>query len=895
MLLTKLHLPPAGNNIVHRSELFEKLNPGLSRKLILVSAPAGFGKTTVVSDWIDQNKIPAAWFSLDNGDNDPVDFLSYIISGIQSIHSAFGQGAIKLLNSPSTPSVESIASLLINEILNIDQNFLLVLDDFHLIKSNEVLKLITYLLEHIPGNIHIVILTRSDPALSVSRLRSQHQLVELRSSDLSFSANDISVLFNKKLKVGLSLDDVYALETKTEGWIAGLQLTALSMQGREDLSGFIQDLKGDNRYIMDYLMEEVLKIQIDEIKEFLLQTSILEQMSAPLCNAVLNRNDSQLILETLEKNNMFVVPLDTERNWYRYHHLFKDLLKQRLHLRGKAAIIELHNKAIEWFKNNSMPLFAIEHAIETENFEKSILFLGEIVETMWKNGQHAAILKYGDLLPDELIKKNADFCLYYAWILIIAGQIQKAEPFLVSAEIITRQIINDKNSSKEGVQYNKKLLGKISVAFAYLYSITTDLEKTFSYCKTAMENLSEDDPLWYSWGWYSIGIAEMYRENLKECINAFENALEYGKKSGNVYLISTIASRLSPIEARMGLYTSSYKRCSDLITFMKESGYSQITKSESTYAGVYSMMAGIESMRTDFDDALENIKTSYSLCKKESNNTIKVHVIVMYSFILYGRGDVAGVKKMLNEADDILKLNIIFPNTMGLYIAMKGFMLIKQNELEKANHFFRENGLGFDKKISYLDELGYYPYALLLIIEMKFAEAEILLSKLLKMAQAANKIERMIETKVIYAILNKATGDKEKALINLIEALEAAACENILMSFVLYHSGISDLLKEVYKIQATTKTKISKKSIDKLKLALEKREKFMKINLEFGLSDRELDALKLIAEDLSNQEIADKLFISLNTVKTHVKNIFLKLEVDSRTHALTKAKELGII
>jgi len=895
MLLTKLHIPHAGINIVHRSGLFEKLNTGLNRKLILISAPAGFGKTTVVSDWIDQNKIPAVWFSLDNGDNDPVDFLSYIISGIQSFHTAFGQGALKLLNSPNKPSVESIASLLINEILNINQNFLLVLDDFHLIKSNEVLKLVTYLLEHIPGNIHIVILTRSDPALSVSRLRSQHQLVELRSSDLSFSANDISVLFNKKLKFGLSIDDVYSLETKTEGWIAGLQLTALSMQGRENISKYIQDLKGDNSYIMDYLMEEVLKIQTDDIKEYLLQTSVLEQMSAPLCNAVLNRNDSQQILEMLEKNNMFVVPLDEERNWYRYHHLFAELLKQRLHLREKATIIELHNKASEWFKNNAMPLFAIEHAIVTEDFKKSIQFLGEIVESMWKNGQHAAIMKYGDLLPDELIKKNADFCLYYAWILIITGQIQKAEPFLVSAEIITRQIINDNNSSKEDVNYNKKLLGKISVAFAYLYSITADSEKTISYCTAAMQNLSEDDPLWYSWGWYSNGIAEMSRENFKECIKAFENALEYGKKSGNIYLISTIANRLSSLEARMGLYTSSYKKCSDLITFMKESGYSQIIKSECTYAGVYSSMAGIETMRTDFDDALENIKTAYRLCKNESNNTIKVHVLMVYALTLYGRGDVAGVKKMLNEADDILKLNIVFPSTMALYIAMKGYNLIEQNELEKASHFFKRYGLGFDKKISYSDEHGYCVYALLLIIEMKFGEVEILLSKLLKMAQVANRIERIIETNVIYAILNKARGDKEKALINLIEALEYAACENILMSFIYYHDRIKDLLKDVFKIQATTKTNIPKKLTDKLKLTIEKRDKLNKICFEAGLSARELEALKLIAEDLTNQEIADKLFISLQTVKTHVKNILLKLEVDSRIRAVTKAKELGII
>jgi ATP/maltotriose-dependent transcriptional regulator MalT len=895
MLLTKLHIPPPGNNIVHRPELYEKLNIGLSRKLILISAPAGFGKTTVMSDWIDQNKIPAAWFSLDKGDNDPVDFLSYLISGIQSLHSAFGESALKLFNSPNRPSVESIASLLINEILNINQNFLMVLDDFHLIRNIEVLELVTYLLEHIPGNIHIVILTRSDPALSVSRLRSQNQLVELRSTDLSFSANDISVLFNKKLKLSLSVDDAYSLETKTEGWIAGLQLTALSMQGRDDISGFIQGLKGDNRYIMDYLMEEVLKIQTDDIKEFLLQTSILEQMSAPLCNAVLNRNDSQLILETLEKNNMFVIPLDEERTWYRYHHLFADLLKQRLHQGEKSAITELHTKASEWFNAHSIPLLAIEHAIVNEDFEKSILFLGEIVATMWENGQHAAILKYGDLLPDEIIKKNIEFSLYYAWILIIAGQIQKAEPFLVSAENIAKNIINDKSSSKEDIQKSKKLLGKISVAFAYMNSLLVRSEEIFGYSKTAMENLSQDDPLWYSWGLYAIGLAEMFRENFKECILAFRSALEFAKKAGNIYLISTIGSRLSAIEARMGLYSLSYKNCTDLIRFIKESGYSQIAKSESTFAGLYAYMAGVEVMRTDFDDALESIKIASNLCKNESDNTFRVNMLVIYSLTLYGKGDLDGANKMLDEADAILKSYIIFPSSMAMYIAMKGFMLIKQNELAKANLFFQENGLEFNKDISYNNEFGYCPYALFLIIGRKFEEAEILISKLLKMAEAANRTERVIETKVIYAILNKATGNKEKAIVNLIEALEAASGENILMSFILYHSWMSDLLNEVYKVQATTKTYIPKKLTDKLKLVIEKREEYLKIKSVSMLSDRELDTLKLIAENLTNQEIADKLFISLNTVKTHLKNVFLKLDVDNRTKAVDKAKRLSLI
>jgi LuxR family transcriptional regulator, maltose regulon positive regulatory protein len=702
-------------------------------------------------------------------------------------------------------------------------------------------------------------------------------------------------LFNKKLKLGLSLDDVYALESKTEGWIAGLQLTALSMQGRDDISEFIQGLKGDNRYIMDYLMEEVLRIQTDEIKEFLIQTSILEQMSASLCNEVLNRDDSQLILETLEKNNMFVIPLDDERHWYRYHHLFAHLLKQRLHLRGKASVNKLHNKAIEWFNDNSMPLLAIEHAIETRDFEKSILFLGEIVETMWKNGQHAAIMKYGDLLPDEIIKKNADFSLYYAWILIIGGQDQKAEPFLACAEIITRNIINDKNSSKETVQSNKQLLGKISVAFACLYSKTTDPEKTFSYFKAAIENLPEDEPLWYSWGWYAMGWAQEVSGDTVECVEAFEKALAYGKKSGNIYLISSNAYNVAYMEQRMGLYTSAYMKCSDLISKMQESGYSQDTKSEPTYIELYVCMAEIDCMRTDFEEALAKIKIAYSLSKNFSNSSYKVWVRLIYALILFGLGDNAGIIKLLNEIQDIIKQNTVSPSARAMYIDMKGKMLIEQHELEKAAIYFKENGIATNKKITYLEDRGYFSFVLLLISELRFKEAEKILSELQTMSQAANWIETLIVVKIVYAIFYKHTGDKEKAVANLLEALEYAANENILMPFIYYHERIKDLLTDVFKMQITTKTNLPGKLTDKLKLAIEKREKLKIINLESGLSNRELDTLKLIAEDLSNQEIADKLFISLNTAKTHVRNILLKLEVENRSQAVSKAKESGMI
>jgi LuxR family maltose regulon positive regulatory protein len=438
-------------------------------------------------------------------------------------------------------------------------------------------------------------------------------------------------------------------------------------------------------------------------------------------------------------------------------------------------------------------------------------------------------------------------------------------------------------------------MGKIAVAYAYLYSITANAEKTFHYSKTAMENLSEDDPLWFSWGWYSIGIAETVSGHLNESIAAYEKALAYGKKSGNIYLISTIVYNLASLEVRMALYTSAYRKCSDLITFMKESGYSQISISEPMYAGLYSLMAGIECLRTDFEEALANIKIAYSLSINNPNNSHKVVMLLVYWLITIGRWDNAGMIKLINEIEDIIQQNTIAPAAIAIYIGMKGKMLIEQHEPEKARHLFMENGLGLDKKISYLTDRAYFSFVLLLITELKFKEAEKILSELQTMSQAASRIETLVEAKIIYAILYKQSGNKEKAIVNLIEALEAAARENILMYFIHYHSEISDLLKEVYKIQATTKTNIPKELTDKLKLAIEKRDKVVKMSFEAGLSARELEVLKLIAEDLTNQEIADKLFISLQTVKTHVKNIFLKLAVDSRIQAVTKAKELGII
>lgn len=891
MLLTKLHIPAPCKNLVFRETLLKKLNEGLNRKLILISAPAGFGKTTLISEWIHQYNIATAWFSIDKNDNDPVEFLIYLISATQGIYKKFGRASLELLRSPQPPEVESIVDLLVNEIVDIKKDFILVLDDFHLINNTEIFNLLVYLLDHVPSTIHVAILTRSDPSLAIARLRSQHQLLEFRSSDLCFSTNDIHVLFNKKLKIKLSAEDASSLETKTEGWIAGLQLTALSMFGHDNISAFVKALKGDNRYIMDYLIEEVLKNQSDEIKEFLLQTSILEQISAPLCNQVLNRVDSQLILEKLEKSGMFVIPLDTGRHWYRYHHLFADLLKQRLLLKDKTLVEDLHKKAGEWFEDNEMYDLAIEHTLVNKDYVKTIKLLGEVVEHMWENGRHSAILKYGDILPDELLYKSPNFCLFYSWILIVSGEIKKAEPYLSAAEIKVKKQISEKNSSEKSIHYNKKLFGKIAVAFAYLNSHLEHSEKIFDYCSIAMENLSEEDPMWYSWAWFSFGIAHFSNGELLKSKKAFNKAFDYGKKSGSIYLISTIAIRMAENEQQLGHFKSSYKKCSDLLSLIEDKGYSQITKAEWIYAPLYLIMGVTDLNWAHMDKANENIRTAYNLSKKGNDIFLKIYVLIVYSTILKFQGD-ASSAQIINELENLIRHNTIPPFLDALYVAWKIHILMDANEIDQAIDLISDYGLGLDKEKNHGNEGAYSAYARVLLEQRKLDEAESLLSELYSLASSNNGMDRMVELKISFTQLYKFKGENDKAVKCLMEALEMSADEEQLFIFVFWSDSLKSEFKEVFNIQATTSTSIPREFMDKLKLAIKNKDKRKNNLAKSELSERELDTLKGIAENLTNQEIADQLFISLNTVKTHLKNINLKLDVDSRAKAVTKAKHL---
>jgi len=894
LLLTKLHTPTTGKNYVHRPHLFDLLNEGFKRKLILVSAPAGFGKTSLMGHWINEEQILNAWISLDKGDNDPVEFLNYMIAGIQGIEPGFGKAAAALMKSPDKPSSLSIAELLINEVLEINQNFLLVLDDFHLITSGEVKEIITFLLEHAPSQMHVVLSTRSDPALPLARLRSQQELLELRVPELSFSVNEISDLFNRKLKIKLSVDDLVALEKKTEGWIAGLQLAALSLQGNEDASGFIQALAGNNRYIMDYLIEEVLEVQSEGTKDFLLKTSVLEQISAPLCNQILDREDSQSVLEQLESSNMFLIPLDSERFWYRYHHLFADLLKQRFQQQDPGVIRNIHARASAWFEDHNRFDLAISHSLTIQDFQHSIDLLGRVAGHMWENGLHAALLNYGELIPDDMIHGDPEFCLYYSWILISSGKIQQAEPFLLSADKKVRKALKEPGSKENQEGSLGKLLGKIAVAFAYLHSHDEDPGITFEYCKTAMENLTEDDPLWFSWAWFSYGIAHFAVGELTESRKAFHKALDYGKKTDNVYLISSIASRLAENEQQLGYYTAANDTCTELIELLESKGYSQLARADWTFAPFHLIMATTRFTWADMDEAYKSILIAYELSKKSNDVYLKVFILMFYSFLLWLKDDPATGEKRA-ELEEIIANHSIPPFLMSMVLGWRIYFHLELGELDKAKIAIHKHGISLDQEVTLAKLTEFIAFARVLLMEQRLDEAGRLLSDIHSIALAGKRVEYLIEINLLYAFLHESLAERKKAETRVLEAMRLAAEENILTYFASNRGLIGDLLTDVIKLQASKNTGIPSSFIRNLEIALKRLDDMKRAKENGSLSERENDTLALMADGLMNQEIADKLFISLNTVKTHARNIYLKLEVENRSQAIEKARKAGIL
>src|SRR5213080_3633508 len=434
ILATKLYIPPLRPNVVIRPRLIERLNEGLQRKLTLIAAPAGFGKTTLLSAWVAGCDRQVAWLSLDKGESDPTLFLTYLVAALQTIAPTLGEGVLGALQSPQPPPPEAMLTALLNDLTTIRDQFVLVLDDYHVLDAKAVDHALSYLVEHLPPQMHLVIVTREDPQLPLARLRARGQLTELRAADLRFTPSEAAEFLNQVMGLSLSAADIAALEDRTEGWIAGLQLAALSMRGRDDVPGFIRAFAGDHRYIVDYLVEEVLQRQPEPVRSFLLQTAILDRLNGPLCDAVTGQEEGNARLEALERGNFFVVPLDDKRHWYRYHHLFAEVLSAHLMAEQPDQVSALHRRASEWYEQHGSTADAIRHALAAEDFGRAADLVELAVPAMRRNRQEATVLGWLKALPDVLVRARPVLSIHYAGALLLHGVLEGVEARLRDAE-----------------------------------------------------------------------------------------------------------------------------------------------------------------------------------------------------------------------------------------------------------------------------------------------------------------------------------------------------------------------------------------------------------------------------------------------------------------------------
>jgi LuxR family transcriptional regulator, maltose regulon positive regulatory protein len=655
ILATKLYIPPPQPKVVLRPRLLEHLNEGLNRKVTLISAPAGFGKTTLLGEWLAACDRLAAWLSLEEGDNDPTRFLAYLVAALRTIAPNIGEGVLDVLQSPQPPPTESILTSLLNEITTIPDDFVLVLDDYHVIDTKPVDDALAFLIEHLPPRMHLAVATREDPNLPLSRLRVRGQLSEVRAADLRFAPTEAGEFLEGVMGLSLSEEEIAALETRTEGWIAGLQLAALSMRGREDVSTFIRAFAGDNRYILDYLVEEVLHQQPERIRSFLLQTAILDRLSGPLCDAVTDQEEGNVMLEALERGNFFVVPLDDKRHWYRYHHLFADVLHAHLMAEQPAQIPTLHRRASEWYEHNGSPADAIRHALAAEDFERAADLVELAVPAMRRSRQEATLLGWLKALPDELVHVRPVLGVAYAHVLLASGEPEGMEDRLLSAErwldtTADRRARPDTPVAEMVVMDEeefRRLPGTIAIARAGQALARGDVPETVTYAQQALDLAPEDDHLTRGGAAGFLGLAYWTSGDLEAAHRTYADGMASLQKAGNISDAINGAIALAAIrmaQGRLREAMSTYERALQLAT---EQGDAVMRGTADMYVG----MSELHRERNDLEAATQHLLRSKEQGEHTGFPQNRYRWRVAMARIREAQGDLDGALDLLDEAE----------------------------------------------------------------------------------------------------------------------------------------------------------------------------------------------------------------------------------------------------
>ncbi len=935
LLKTKLYIPPLRPNLVPRPELIERLNQGLEfgHKLSLISAPAGFGKTTLVSEWLAASKRPAAWLSLDQGDNDPRRFLTYLIAALQTIEADVGLGALAMLQSPQPPSTESILTTLLNELAVISDHLVLVLDDYHMIEVQAIDEALGLLLEYLPPQMHLAIASREDPPLPLASLRARGLLTELRASDLRFTAAEAAVFLNQ-MGLDLSPDDVAALESRTEGWIAGLQMAALALQGppsgqeRADTASFIQAFTGSHRFVLDYLVEEVLGRQSEEVRSFLLQTSILDRLSGPLCDAVrfgvaerpssserravYKREDGKKMLQALERGNLFVVPLDDRRQWYRYHHLFAGVLQAHLKEEQPDQVPALHLRASEWYQRNGRPSAAVRHALAAEDYERA----ADLIELAWPEMdgrfQSKTWLAWAKRLPAELIPTRPVLSAAYAWALLNGGELEAAESRLQDAA----KWLEPTGEMSEGPELSsigmvvtdedqfRALPASIASAQAFIAQARGDVPSTVKYARQALERLPEDDYVRRGPAAALLGLAYWGQGELEAAHQTLAEAMAGFQKAGAISFAISGTYGLADIQLAQGRLRAAISTYEQSLQLVREQDDPAVIRGT---ADLYLGLSKLFRERGESEAAEQNLLKSEELGEQAALEDWPYRWRIYRALVQEDQGDLNSALDLLDEAG-----RFYFPTpvpNLRPVTALKTGVWLKQGRLAEALDWASQRELSAENELSYLREFEHLTLARVLMAqyeaqqnEKPLQEAMGLLKRLQKAAEAGGRRGSVIEILVLQALAQRTGGEISPALVALGQALALAEPEGYVRIFVDEGPPMARLLNEalsrgmapgyVQRLLAT----FSPDGLEQTNQSMKKSElRIPKSELIDPLSKRELEVLRLLGTELSGPEIARELMVSLTTIRTHTQNIYSKLGVHNRRSAVSRAEELDLL
>jgi LuxR family transcriptional regulator, maltose regulon positive regulatory protein len=872
LLFTKLHVPPARPGAVARTRLMEQLDEGMLTRLTLVSAPAGFGKSTVVSQWAAACGRPVAWLSLDERDDDPSSFLTYVVAALRTIAPDVGRTVVAVLQSPQPPPVEAILTTLLNEITTIPGDLVLVLDDYHVLDSKPDDEALAFLLEHLPPQMHLVIATREDPRLPLARLRARGHLTELRDAELRFTPAEAAEFLRRVMGLDLSPEDIAALDARTEGWIAGLQMAAISIQGAPDAARFIRSFTGSHRFVLDYLLEEVLQRQPDEIRTFLLCTSVLDRLCGPLCDAVLESpaGSGEETLPAVEHANLFIVALDNERHWYRYHQLFRDLLRHRLERSlSPVEIAELHVRASEWCELNGQLLEAFRHAALARDVDRAERLIDSSQMDLHLRSVVMPILDWLASLPPSVLDARPRLWVRWATLALMAVQTTGVEEKLQTAEVLLQGVDLDEET--------RDLAGQIACARATLALTRYDPEEMTAQALRARDHLRPDNlPFRFTAAWVAT-MAHLFAGDRAAAARACQECVELSERSGQVFariLTAVTLGNVQESDNQLHRAAESYRRALGL------AGEYPLPNAEEVHLG----LARISYEWNDLDAAELHGQQSLRLARlydRAIDRSLASDIFL--ARVALARGDVEAAAAMLAQAQLSAQENG-FVLRLPEIAAVQVLVLIRQGQVAAAAHLAETYGLPLGQ-------------ARVLIAQSDPSAALAVLEPLRQQMEARGWADERLKTIVLQAVAEHVLGEEHRAARSLGEALALAEPSGFIRLFVDEGAPMADMLS------AAAAQDVRPEYTSRLLAAFAaEAERERQPSSAPGpspsaelLSRRELDVLRLVAQGLSNQEIGQQLFLALDTVKGHNRRIFEKLQVQRRTEAVARARELGLL